>query len=94
MEALRRTSILLQPFIPDSAGRLLDRLGVAPESRTWSATNQDLARHSSKDFLTAVRNGGKRPPLFAAMRTTEAAPLAGGKSPSTSKAKTQTTMKA
>ena len=94
VEALRKTSVLLQPFIPDSAGKLLDRLGVPPESRTWSNSNEDIGRQSSKEFLAAVQKDGKREPLFAAMRAAEATSVAGGKPTSTGKAKTQATRKA
>lgn len=34
-ETLRLVGIMLQPFIPESAARLLDMVGVRPERRTW-----------------------------------------------------------
>lgn len=34
LETLRVCSILLQPFIPDKAGELLDALGVPKDERT------------------------------------------------------------
>jgi len=34
-ETLRLVGIMLQPFIPTSAERMLDMLGVAPERRSW-----------------------------------------------------------
>lgn len=34
-ESLRISGILLQPFLPDKAARLLDVLGVAPDKRTF-----------------------------------------------------------
>jgi methionyl-tRNA synthetase len=36
-EVLRQVSILAQPFVPASANKLLDLLGVGPEERTFSA---------------------------------------------------------
>ncbi|KAI0015330.1 tRNA synthetases class I (M)-domain-containing protein [Xylariomycetidae sp. FL0641] len=36
MEMLRIQGILLQPFVPTKAAELLDRLGVAPENRTFA----------------------------------------------------------
>ena len=36
-EVLRRIAILVQPIMPDSAGRLLDQLGVPPDARDFSA---------------------------------------------------------
>lgn len=35
-EALRQVAILVQPFIPDGAARLLDLLGIAPDARTFA----------------------------------------------------------
>jgi len=37
VEALRVTAILLQAFMPDTMGRLLDQLGVAPDGRQIAA---------------------------------------------------------
>ena len=34
-ETLRLVGIMLQAFIPDSAGKLLDMLGVRPDRRGW-----------------------------------------------------------
>lgn len=34
-ESLRISGILLQPFIPEKASELLDRLGVSPDRRTF-----------------------------------------------------------
>jgi methionyl-tRNA synthetase len=35
-ETVRRVAILIQPFMPASAGRLLDQLGLAPERRGFA----------------------------------------------------------
>jgi methionyl-tRNA synthetase len=35
-ETVRRVAVLIQPFMPTSAGRLLDQLGVAPERRGFT----------------------------------------------------------
>lgn len=35
-ESIRIAGILLQPFIPAKAAQMLDRLGVAPERRTFA----------------------------------------------------------
>ena len=35
IESLRVCGLLLQPFIPQKAGELLDALGVSMEMRTW-----------------------------------------------------------
>jgi methionyl-tRNA synthetase len=35
-EVLRRVAILCQPYIPDSAGKLLDLLAVGPERRSFA----------------------------------------------------------
>ena len=40
---LRTVAILLQPFMPDSMGKLLDQLGVAPEARQIAALDAPLA---------------------------------------------------
>ncbi len=40
---LRTVAILLQPLMPDSMGRLLDQLGVAPEARQIAALDTPLA---------------------------------------------------
>jgi len=37
LETLRVSSILLQPLIPDAAGRALDALGIPPGERTFAA---------------------------------------------------------
>ena len=37
-EGLRISGILLQPFLPDKAARLLDTLGVAQDKRTFAHT--------------------------------------------------------
>ncbi|MDX1731492.1 MAG: methionine--tRNA ligase, partial [Aurantimonas coralicida] len=41
-EILRRVAILLQPFVPESAGKLLDILGVGPDARTFNELTPDV----------------------------------------------------
>ncbi len=36
-DTIRAVATLLQPFMPDSIGRMLDQLGVAPDQRTFAA---------------------------------------------------------
>jgi methionyl-tRNA synthetase len=36
METIRHVAIVLQPFMPDSCGRILDQLSVPPESRAFA----------------------------------------------------------
>jgi methionyl-tRNA synthetase len=42
-ETLRRLAIPLQPFIPDSAGKLLDLLGVGPDERDFAHAGETNA---------------------------------------------------
>ena len=42
-EVLRRCAILLQPFVPESAARLLDILGVAEDARNFTELTPDIA---------------------------------------------------
>jgi methionyl-tRNA synthetase len=39
-ETLRHIVVLVQPVVPEAAGRLLDQLGVAPEARTFEALGE------------------------------------------------------
>jgi methionyl-tRNA synthetase len=43
LDAARRIALLVQPFIPDSASRLLDQLGVPGEARGLPAAAPVLA---------------------------------------------------
>jgi len=43
LDATRRIALLVQPFIPDSAARLLDQLGVAAEARDFKAIDSVVA---------------------------------------------------
>jgi methionyl-tRNA synthetase len=36
-EVIRRVALLMQPFTPDSAGRMLEQVGQGPESRSFAA---------------------------------------------------------
>ncbi|KAI1632817.1 methionyl-tRNA synthetase [Biscogniauxia mediterranea] len=49
-ESLRIVGILLQPFIPEKAAELLDRLGVAPDRRTLS----DAKMYADADYGTPL----------------------------------------
>ncbi|KAK3944198.1 methionyl-tRNA synthetase [Diplogelasinospora grovesii] len=54
-ESLRAVGILLQPFIPDKATELLDRLGVAKDKRTL----EHARPFSDTDYGTPLHNPGK-----------------------------------
>jgi methionyl-tRNA synthetase len=43
VDVLRTVGILLQPFMPESMGKLLDQLGVAPDARAVSALDGPMA---------------------------------------------------
>jgi methionyl-tRNA synthetase len=43
---LRTVAVLLQPFMPDSMGKLLDQLGVAPEARQIAALETPLVENT------------------------------------------------
>ncbi|NDV88664.1 methionine--tRNA ligase [Aurantimonas aggregata] len=42
-EVIRRVAILLQPFVPESAGKLLDALGIAADERSFTELTPDVA---------------------------------------------------
>ncbi|MFT8674777.1 MAG: methionine--tRNA ligase [Acetobacter sp.] len=42
LDAIRGIATMLQPFMPDSMGRMLDQLGVAPEERSFAALEVPL----------------------------------------------------
>jgi methionyl-tRNA synthetase len=44
LEVLRTTGILLQPYMPESMGKLLDQLGIAPEQRRIAALDEPLTQ--------------------------------------------------
>ena len=41
-EAIRRITLLVQPFMPQSTARILDQLAVLPEGRVFAAFDQGL----------------------------------------------------
>jgi methionyl-tRNA synthetase len=41
-ETIRRVTLLVQPFMPDSAGKILDQLAVPAELRTFASFDRDL----------------------------------------------------
>ena len=46
-ETIRRVTLLVQPFMPDSTARILDQLAVPPEARTFAAFDTELAPGTS-----------------------------------------------
>lgn len=68
IEGLRRASILLQPFIPDSASALLDRLAVSPQDREWSHAIEWKDVTNVTSLLRHTETGGVSSPVFAALR--------------------------
>jgi methionyl-tRNA synthetase len=42
-ETIRRVTLLVQPFMPESAGKILDQLAVSAEDRTYAAFERELA---------------------------------------------------
>jgi len=73
-EVIRHLAVVLQPFMPDSAGRILDQLAVAKGNRNFECLNPGLHatdRHS-------LRPGGALPkPVGVFPRYTEDAVAAG-----------------
>lgn len=53
-ESLRVTSIILQPVIPALTSRLLDKISVAPEQRSWK--NLDLQTSAQLERLLGSDN--------------------------------------
>jgi methionyl-tRNA synthetase len=51
-ETLRRLAIPLQPFMPESAGKLLDLLGVGPDERDFAHAEE----------ANALQEGAPLPP--------------------------------
>jgi methionyl-tRNA synthetase len=43
LDATRRLALLVQPFIPESAGKLLDQLGVAAKARDFNGLDTPVA---------------------------------------------------
>jgi methionyl-tRNA synthetase len=43
LDATRRLALLVRPFIPDSAGKLLDQLGIAADARDFNALDSEVA---------------------------------------------------
>jgi methionyl-tRNA synthetase len=53
-DVLRRVGLLIQPYVPASAARLLDLLAVPPEKRSFSAFGDELPAGTSLPAPTAV----------------------------------------
>jgi methionyl-tRNA synthetase len=41
-ETIRRVTLLVQPFMPDSTAKILDQLAVAPGKRVYAAFDEEL----------------------------------------------------
>jgi methionyl-tRNA synthetase len=41
-ETIRRVTLLVQPFMPDSTGKILDQLAVPAEARTFASFDREL----------------------------------------------------
>jgi methionyl-tRNA synthetase len=41
-ETIRRVTLLVQPFMPDSAGKILDQLAAEADDRTFAAFDKEL----------------------------------------------------
>lgn len=46
-ETIRRVTLLVQPFMPDSTARILDQLAIAPEKRAYIAFDEELVAGTS-----------------------------------------------
>jgi len=46
-EAIRRVTLLVQPFMPDSTAKILDQLGVTADARTFASFDQELVSGTS-----------------------------------------------
>jgi len=46
-EAIRRVTLLVQPFMPDSTAKILDQLGVTADARTFASFDQELVPGTS-----------------------------------------------
>lgn len=68
IEAVRKCSLLLQPFIPDSASALLDRLGVPPTEREWGHLVKDETGTGMSRMVEAVQQQGQMDGVFVALR--------------------------
>lgn len=68
-EGLRISGILLQPFLPDKAARMLDTLGVAPDKRTFAhaVLRCDLTYGEPMVDPGRGRDDGLFPPLIEDM---------------------------
>ena len=51
LEAIRFIGIMLQPFTPDAASKMLDQIGVAPEDRSFKALCKDFALKPKSSIL-------------------------------------------
>jgi methionyl-tRNA synthetase len=72
-ETIRRVTLLIQPFMPDSAAKVLDQLAVGPAERAFAAFDRELVsgtplpapqgvfpRYVEKDQAAAAPAPGKK----------------------------------
>ena len=62
-ETIRRVTLLVQPFMPDSAARILDQLGVPAEGRAFSSFDTELEPGTSLPKPQGVFPRYVEPPL-------------------------------
>lgn len=70
LEGLRKSSILLQPIIPESSQKLLNGLGYA-EKPTWKAAQSDHTIDGMRNILDAVMRNGRGNHIFPALTRPE-----------------------
>lgn len=61
LETLRIAGICLQPFVPGTAGRLLDALGVGQDGRTWEFTEVGFGGTADDITPTTLFQKAKEP---------------------------------
>jgi methionyl-tRNA synthetase len=54
LESLRFIGIMLQPFVPDSASKILDQLNVAKDQRSFSHLNKKYALKPSSAIMQPI----------------------------------------
>lgn len=54
LETLRYIAVMLQAFMPSSAGKMLDQLGVNTEERLFKHLSLEFALTSASDILEPV----------------------------------------
>ena len=63
-ETIRRVTLLVQPFMPNSTGKILDQLAVPAEARTFAAFDRELVAGNdaaqAAGRVPALRRSGRR----------------------------------